>query len=354
MQDPKKPRAFRLQDLAVEDADSREAPRAPVLIEPARDPYEAEAEALLDPAPEVEEEAAVEAAQRQGLARHWLLSWGGVFWSAASGLLLLGLGAWVSAFIDDLFARAPALGALALALAGLCVLALLVLAAREAAGVLRQRRIADLHAGFAQAREADDYGRARNLVSELGELYVARPETAQARDHLRDLAQDIVDGRDLIDIAERTLIHPLDLRARQEIADAAKRVSIVTAIAPRAILDVLFVTAQAVRLIRRISAIYGGRPGVLGFLKVLRSIAAHIAITGGMAAGDSLVQQVLGHGIAARLSAKLGEGVLNGMLTARVGLSAMAVCRPMPYAVGKAPGVRDVAPFLFSKGEPKS
>jgi putative membrane protein len=41
--------------------------------------------------------------------------------------------------------------------------------------------------------------------------------------------------------------------------------------------------------------------------------------------------------------------VLNGLLTARVGLSAMAVCRPMPFAVRAAPGVSDVAPFLFGE-----
>ena len=68
-----------------------------------------------------------------------------------------------------------------------------------------------------------------------------------------------------------------------------------------------------------------------------------------MAAGDSLVQQVLGHGLASRISARLGEGVLNGLLTARVGLSAMAVCRPLPFAVKSAPGVSDVAPFLFGE-----
>ena len=62
---------------------------------------------------------------------------------------------------------------------------------------------------------------------------------------------------------------------------------------------------------------------------------------------EGLLQQVVGHGIAARLSARLGEGVLNGLLTARVGLSAMAVCRPMPFAATPAPGVNDVAPFLF-------
>jgi len=43
--------------------------------------------------------------------------------------------------------------------------------------------------------------------------------------------------------------------------------------------------------------------------------------------------------------------VLNVMLTTRVGLSTLAVCRPMPFSVDKAPRVSDVAPFLFSKGE---
>jgi putative membrane protein len=94
--------------------------------------------------------------------------------------------------------------------------------------------------------------------------------------------------------------------------------------------------------------------GLLGLVKLARSIGAHIAITGGMAVGDSLLQQLVGHGIASRISARMGEGVLNGLLTARVGLSALAVCRPMPFSVDKAPGVSEVAPFLFSKGETSS
>ena len=144
---------------------------------------------------------------------------------------------------------------------------------------------------------------------------------------------------------------PLDDKAQGEIADAAKRVSLVTAISPRAILDVVFVIAQIIRLVRRIAEIYGGRPGLLGLIKLARSIGAHIAITGGMAVGDSLLQQIVGHGIASRISARMGEGVLNGLLTARVGLSALAVCRPAPFAVDKPPGVSDVAPFLFSGGK---
>ncbi len=349
-EEPKpRPRAFRLGAAAEASAEN---PPGSMVIETLADPYEAEAKAFMaaqDPG-----EPAVEAAQKQGVVARSLFSWGGLFWSAAGGLVSLGFGLWLTRLIDDLFAWSMVFGVVGLALAGAAGTALFVLGAREIGGILRQRHIAELHIGLARAREKDDFKEARRLVGQLSSLYATRPETVRARGQLRGLAHDIVDGRDLIDIAERTLVEPLDLDVRREIASAAKRVSMVTALAPRAIIDVVFVVAQAIRLTRRIAFIYGGRPGLLGFLKLLRSIAAHIAITGGMAAGDSLIQQFVGHGIAARLSARLGEGVLNGLLTARVGLSAMAVCRPMPFSSGKAPKVADVAPFLFSKPENKA
>ena len=197
------------------------------------------------------------------------------------------------------------------------------------------------------ARAADDRDAARRLVVELVGLQAKRGANAAVRANLLDLTKEIIDGRDLIDIAERDLVVPLDRDVARQIAGAAKRVSMVTAISPRALIDVAFVAAQALRLVRRISEIYGGRPGFFGFIKLMRSVGAHLAITGGVAIGNfPLIEQVVGHGIAAKLSARLG-GVLNGMLTARVGLSAMAVCRPMPFAVESPPGIGDVAPFLF-------
>ena len=57
-------------------------------------------------------------------------------------------------------------------------------------------------------------------------------------------------------------------------------------------------------------------------------------------------QQILGHGVAARLSARLGEGVVNGMLTARVGIAAIEVCRPLPYLNGAPPRLADVLAML--------
>jgi putative membrane protein len=336
-----KPQAFRLD----KGQGTAEPVHEAFTLEPVEDFVEAEAAKAggpLDPA-----ERAVESAQRRGITQSALLSWGGLFVSAAGGFILLVLSNWLIALVADLFSRSKALGYAALGLGGLALLALAVLAGREIWSIARQSKIAHMHMSFAAARAADDRDAARRLVTGLVALQARRGTSAAVRANLIDLTKEIVDGRDLIDIAERDLVLPLDREVAREIANAAKRVSMVTAISPRALVDVLFVAAQALRLVRRISEIYGGRPGFFGFLKLIRSVGAHLAITGGVAIGDSLIQQVVGHGIAARLSARLGEGVLNGMLTARVGLSAMAVCRPMPFAVESPPGIGDVAPFLF-------
>ena len=68
-----------------------------------------------------------------------------------------------------------------------------------------------------------------------------------------------------------------------------------------------------------------------------------------MASGDSLIQQMLGHGVAAKLSARLGEGVLNGLLTARLGLAAMDVARPLPFAALPRPKLSDIAADLIRR-----
>ena len=343
----RRPRAFRLDRDPGAIAPSREPVEPTVTITAQDDAYAREAERAIAP----REEAAIEAAQARGMIGRLVPSWGGLFWASLSALVSLAIGLWIDRLVTDLFNRSAAFGWLAAVLAGLVLLALVALAVREIAGVFRQTHVAKLHAALAAAHLADDRDAARRHVKELAGLYSTRRDTASARDEIGRTSTEIIDGRDLIEIAERSLMAPLDARVSREIADAAKRVSLVTAISPRAMLDVVFVVAQLVRLIRRIAELYSGRPGFVGFLRLAKSVGAHLAVTGGMAVGDSLVQQVVGHGIAAKLSARLGEGVLNGLLTTRVGISAMAVCRPMPFAALKQPRIKDVAPFLFGAGE---
>ncbi|WP_414473798.1 YcjF family protein [Microvirga sp. M2] len=277
--------------------------------------------------------------------------WTGILLSAVSGLVVLGLGLALENLIADLYAVAPWLGWVALALAVLAALAFIAIIGREVRGIWREQKIERLREAAVDALAVKDHKAAKGIVDDLASLYGARSGSARASARLKELTDEIIDADDRLAIAERELLAPLDAQAKRAIAAAAKQVSLVTAVSPRAIVDVAFVIFAAVRLLRTLARIYGGRPGLFGFLRLAKAALNHLAVTGGMAVGDSLLQQVLGLGLAARISAKLGEGVLNGLMTARFGLAALSVCRPLPFVREEPPKIGDVAGELVSRAE---
>ncbi|WP_050386878.1 YcjF family protein [Bradyrhizobium pachyrhizi] len=277
--------------------------------------------------------------------------WGTLFWSAVAGLMVLGTGLGVINLVEDLFARNEGLGFLGLALAVVAAVALAVVTTRELVGLARLATIEKLHLRAAEVLISDDRAASRAIVADLLKLAHQTPQLARARSALQSHTDDIIDGADMIRLAERELMTPLDEEARRLVSTAAQRVSVVTAVSPRALFDVLFVFVASLRMIRQLARLYGGRPGALGMIRLLRHVIAHLAITGGMAASDSLIQQMLGHGIAAKLSQRLGEGMLNGLLTARLGLAAIDVTRPLPFNALPRPALTDLAKDLIRKRE---
>jgi putative membrane protein len=274
--------------------------------------------------------------------------WTKLFWSALTGLITLALGMWFWRLIDELYRTNVYVGWLGAALLALAVVALLVLIVREVRGLMRLTAASVLREDAELAAATDDGDKARSVVQRLMAFQASDPSTAAQRQAMAAHMGEIIDGKGLLTLADRTLMTNRDELAKAVIASAAKRVSVVTAISPRAIVDVMFVAAQSVMLTRRVAEIYGARPGTLGFMRLGRRILGHLAITGGVAITDSVLSQLVGHGLAARLSAKLGEGVLNGLLTARVGLAVIAACRPLPFLATEEPKLQDVAGEILS------
>jgi putative membrane protein len=328
---PRKPAAFRLDDpdVVVTSQDESAARGRTIQVTPEPEP------ALPVPI----ETAAVPPRRR------W--PWGTLFWSACGGLVLLGLGVSVARLVQDLFGYSPELGYLGVVLTALATLALAVLIGREALGLLRLARVEKLQARAAEVLISDDRAEGRALVRELLSFERATPQLAHARANLESHLGEIIDGADLVRLAERELMTSLDAQARRMVSGAAKRVSLVTAVSPRAAVDLLFVLFTALSLMRKLARLYGSRPGTLGMIRLFRLVLSHLALTGGMAAGDSLISQMLGHGLAARVSARLGEGMLNGLLTARLGLAAIEVTRPLPFAALPPPALNDLAGELL-------
>lgn len=274
-------------------------------------------------------------------SKHKNFGWGKLALAAFGALFSIAAGIAIDDFIRTLFSRNDWLGWAATAIALTGIFALLIVILKESWAVMRLRSLEKLRAQGAIAAEDNNLSLARKVSREVVSLFASRSDTANGRTKLSEHSEDVMDAADLLHLVERDLLGPLDKRARSMVMGSAKRVSVVTAVSPRAIVDIGYVLFENMRLIRRISEHYGGRPGAISSLRLVRSVFTHLAATGAIAVGDGLLQQVIGQGLAARLSARLGEGVVNGLLTARIGIAAIDVCRPLTFDVERRPNIRD-------------
>ncbi|MCM2292233.1 TIGR01620 family protein [Allorhizobium sp. BGMRC 0089] len=278
-------------------------------------------------------------------------SFGKLAASAFGALISMAFGLWLDKVIRDLFSESDWLGYTALGLLSIGLLALLIVIIREMRGIYRLNAVQSIKERAVQLSAQGTGEQARKLAVEVQALTAHRAETERGRHVLTAAAEDIIDAPHLIALTEREVLGPLDAKARRLIATSAKRVSVVTAVSPRAVVDLAYVLYEVVRLVRAMAELYGGRPGSLGMIRLVKDVFAHLAVTGSIAVGDSLAQQVLGHGLASRLSARLGEGVINGLMTARIGIAAMDLCRPLPFNSLSRPGIGDFLGDLRPKGE---
>lgn len=297
---------------------------------------------LADAAVIVEEAAETDDVPVPLLPARRRFSWSRLFFGAVAGILSLAIGLWLDQLVRELFAREDWLGWLAIGLIVVALIAVVAIVAREVAGLIWLRRIDRMRRRADLAAARDDRPEAEAVVGELITLYADRVDLAPGRRATEARADDVIDGRDRLVLAEADLLAPLDAAARRLVSDAAARVSVVTAVSPRAAVDVIFVIVATLGLIRRLAALYGGRPGFIGLARLTRLVLTHLAVTGSIAVGDGLAQQLIGHGLAAKLSARLGEGVINGLLTARVGVAAIDVCRPLPFLERRRPQISEI------------
>lgn len=270
------------------------------------------------------------------------------FWAIAGALLTAVISAAAWDFVNSWIARAPVLGWAFAALVVAFVLVLLVMALRELAALNRLTRIDGVRHAAAQALEAQDLAAARIVVDRLVALYRARDDTEWGRSRLQELRGDQMDAMGLIAVAEETLLSPLDRAAEQEVASASRQVATVTALVPLALADVAAALTANLRMIRRIAEIYGGRGGLLGSWRLTRAVMSHLVATGAVAVGDDMLEPVLGGSILGKLSRRFGEGLVNGALTARVGVAAIEVCRPLDFQAGKRPKARQLVKQALS------
>lgn len=279
--------------------------------------------------------------------------WGNILLTSLGALLVMWLGLATTKLVEDFFAWSFTFGAIAFAVAGLAGVAMLALFLREIWGLWRLRKIERVQLASARAINHDDKASATWALTEMAQLYRGRPDMAWALKTWAEHKADIIDPPDAIRLAERILLEPLDEIAHRIIAKRAKRVTLLTTVTPAAALDMILVGGQNLFMIREIAENYGGRPSFIATMRLSKLVITHLAVAGGLALSENFLHLFVGKGLLGRLSARFGEGAINGILTSRIGLAACEVCRPIPKQESKRETLTSLTKEIlsFSKSE---
>ncbi len=147
-----------------------------------------------------------------------------------------------------------------------------------------------------------------------------------------------------------SLVQPVfDARARIEINRHAIESAVMITVSPLALVDMAFIAWRNMQLINRIATLYGIELGYFSRIRLWRMVLWNMAFAG----VTELVRESginwLSQDLTARLSARAAQGIGVGLLTARLGIKTMELCRPLPWMPGDKPRLGDLQRQLIEQ-----
>ncbi|MGY5798865.1 TIGR01620 family protein [Rheinheimera faecalis] len=191
------------------------------------------------------------------------------------------------------------------------------------------------------------YGEAQQLCLDIAAVL---PESTQ---------QDVGDWKaqkqaehsdqELLDLFELKVLSKADAKVRQQIHQASADAAMAVAVSPFALADMLLVMWRTSKLLRQMAESYGASLGQLRSLILIKHLFAALLWAGSSELALDLGSDVLGAELTSKLSMRAGQGLIAGMLVARLGLAAQQLLRPLPLAKSQKLSLLDLSKALVRR-----
>lgn len=174
----------------------------------------------------------------------------------------------------------------------------------------------------------------------------------------KDYQNLVVSWRDSIDshhsdsevlaLFEHQVLAPIDKLALKQVSSNASAASVMIAVSPFALLDMLIVLWRNIRMINQVSNIYGLHLGYWGRISLIRNIFHTMLYAGAAEILSDAGNYALGAGLTGKISTRIAQGMGAGVLTARIGLKAINESRPLPWLKETKPGLSGISKQLLA------
>lgn len=178
-------------------------------------------------------------------------------------------------------------------------------------------------------RNATTHGQAVPYLKKLDKVYNGTAAGESIHQAIQQIDSVYNDG-EVIRFVSRNALVQQDEAARRCVRRYSIQSGLMVAISPYASFDMWLVGWRNLKMLNEIANIYGIAPGAATQWRLLRKVLHNIAFAGISEMSIHASSHFLSNSLASSLSMKAGQGVGAGLFTARSGLQALKLCRPLP------------------------
>ena len=128
-----------------------------------------------------------------------------------------------------------------------------------------------------------------------------------------------------------------DQRAMERVSKHSLETAVMVGVSPFVTFDMLLIAWRNLKMMNEIADIYAVAPGSATQWRLLKQVLHNLAFVGLTELTIDGGGALLGSSLTTQLSARMGQGLGAGLMTGRVGIQAVQLCRPFPYDTDKKP-----------------
>ncbi len=154
---------------------------------------------------------------------------------------------------------------------------------------------------------------------------------------------------EVLTLFSQFVLHPLDDKALQLVLASSSQTALLVAASPLALADMLLVLWRNIRMVRNIAAVYQMRLGYWGQIRLIRQILQNMVFAGATELATELGTDWFSSELTSKLSAKLAQGLGSGLMSARLGINAIRLCRPIELQADEKPRLSQIRRALLKR-----
>jgi len=146
---------------------------------------------------------------------------------------------------------------------------------------------------------------------------------------------------EVVQLYSQEILSSVDQKALDEVAKFSTESVILIAISPVAIIDMMLLFWRNLRMIDKVAGLYGLKLGYWSRIRLIKHVFINLVYAGASEIITDFGADLLGAELLGKLSGRMAQGLGAGMLTARLGIKTISLCRPIPFQ-NKSPKLNDI------------